>query len=239
MQFFTLKQQGSRPDGEAPSSSTADRAQNKPKTGTSPHNSGSPDSSQSYPPPVSVSPAKAKFRLDGAGYSPAPIHIMNSGDDTRELPDFIESFPTKHQPVMDTVLKDVLLSLRNSLQADLMNCMHRFNNKIQAVESRVEHIEHKMGEYASTINDLVDYTEEKEGDTEWIKAKLADIEDRSRRNNMKIRGSLSLFSNLICDPLRPPYFNPSSLTSPTWMSPLTGSIVYLNQPSYQTKCLER
>lgn len=91
---------------------------------------------------------------------------MDSGDDTRELPDSIEFFPSKHQPVMDTVLKDMLLSLRSSLQSDMMNCMHRFSTEIQAVEERVEHIEHKMGEFATTINDLVDYTDEKERDSE-------------------------------------------------------------------------
>lgn len=45
-----------------------------------------------------------------------------------------------------------------------------------------------MGEFASTINDLVDAQEKGEDDLEGIKAKLADMEDRSRRNNMKIRG---------------------------------------------------
>lgn len=93
-----------------------------------------------------------------------------------------------HKPVIDTVLKDMLLSLRSSLQSDLMDCMHKFNTSIQAVETRVKHIEQKMGEYAVTINDLVDSHEEKEGDTEWLKAKIADIEDRNRRNNLKIRG---------------------------------------------------
>lgn len=45
----------------------------------------------------------------------------DSGDDTRELPDRIEKFPTTNQPVIDTVLKDMLLSLRSTLQADMMS----------------------------------------------------------------------------------------------------------------------
>lgn len=90
--------------------------------------------------------------MDGQGYNLEASLVTESGDDTRELPDSIESFPTSHQPVMDTVLKDMLLSLRILLQADMMKCMHKFNSDIQAVESRVNHIEHKMEEYASTIN---------------------------------------------------------------------------------------
>lgn len=45
-----------------------------------------------------------------------------------------------------------------------------------------------MGEFASHFNELVDVHSEHEEDVEWIKAKLADLEDRSRWNNLKIRG---------------------------------------------------
>lgn len=39
----------------------------------------------------------------------------------------IEEFPTNNQPVIDTVLKDMLMSLRSSLHADMMSCMHNYN----------------------------------------------------------------------------------------------------------------
>lgn len=60
--------------------------------------------------------------------------------------------------------------------------------KLKHVEDRVEHVETKMGEFATTINDLVDASEEKDEEMEWVKAKIADIEDRNKRNNLKIRG---------------------------------------------------
>lgn len=46
----------------------------------------------------------------------------------------------------------------------------------------------RWGEYATTINDLVDAHDMVEKEHMWIKAKLADLEDGSRRNNVKIRG---------------------------------------------------
>lgn len=52
----------------------------------------------------------------------------------------------------------------------------------------MDHIESKMGEFASTINNLVDAQEWDEDEMEGIKAKMADMEDRRRRNNLKIRG---------------------------------------------------
>lgn len=81
---------------------------------------------------------------------------------TAELTDSIEEFPTINQPILDTVMKDMLMSLRSSLQADMMSCMHKFNKVLKEVETRVAHIENKMGEFAIPINDLVEYTEEKD-----------------------------------------------------------------------------
>lgn len=37
--------------------------------------------------------------------------------------DLFASFSTPGQPVTDTVLKDMLLSLRSSLQADMLTCL--------------------------------------------------------------------------------------------------------------------
>lgn len=44
----------------------------------------------------------------------------------------------------------------------------------------------RWGEYADTIIDLVDAHEAYDTDHRWFKAKLADLEDSSRRNNIKI-----------------------------------------------------
>lgn len=68
-----------------------------------------------------------------------------------------------------------------------------------------------MGEYASTINDLVDANESNEDDIEVIKAKMADIEDRSRMNNVKIRGSQKLTSNRIFTIMSPIFLTQYSL----------------------------
>lgn len=73
------------------------------------------------------SPAKSKPCRDP---SPSCKDVMQeevSADYAAPTPrpsqDPIAEFPTSGQPVSDTVLKDMLLSLRASLQADLMNCI--------------------------------------------------------------------------------------------------------------------
>lgn len=53
----------------------------------------------------------------------------------------------------------------------------------------VHHVENKMGDFAVAHNELGDAHNEAEDVLTAIKSKLADVEDRSRRNNVKFRGS--------------------------------------------------
>lgn len=119
-----------------------------------------PHSSNAAPStPLSGSLEKSRFKLDKQGGNHEVGYNADSGEYTRELPDSIEEFPTTNQPVLDTVMKGMLMSLRSSLQADMMSCI---NKELKKDETRVNHIENKMGEFATTINDLVDDAEEKD-----------------------------------------------------------------------------
>lgn len=63
-----------------------------------------------------------------------------------------------------------------------------FKLELTAVTDRVSHVDLKVGEFASTFNELVDDHNERDDGMLWIKAKLADLEDRSRRNTVMIWG---------------------------------------------------
>lgn len=138
--------------------------------------------------PLSLSPVKSKPRrapdLDREKVSTCQEPL----DDTRELAETINSFPTNNQPISDTELKDMLVSLRSSLHADMMECMRGFKTDINEMGERVDHVEHKMGKFASTFNSLVDAHNDQTNEVAWLKANVADLEDRSRRNNIKLRG---------------------------------------------------
>lgn len=62
----------------------------------------------------------------------------------------------------------------------------QFKSDVRDVGDRVTHIEEKMGEFTSTFNELVDTQNEQEDDLAWIRSRLEDLEDRSRRSNVKI-----------------------------------------------------
>lgn len=66
------------------------------------------------------------------------------------------------------------------------------------MNERVQDIEHKMDQCTTTVNDLIEACKDQSDDTEWIKAKLADLEERSRRNNIKLKGYLNLSPQMIC-----------------------------------------
>lgn len=103
-------------------------------------------------------------------------------------PDPIAAFPTVRQPVMDTMLKDILMSLRSSLQADMLSLMHWFGHSINVLEDRVSHIKANIGDFTNTVNYIIDTQEDQAHDTNCIKDRIAYIEERSHRNNSKIRG---------------------------------------------------
>lgn len=82
----------------------------------------------------------------------------------------------------------MIVSLRTSLHADMMECVTNFKAEVQELGGRVDHIEQKMGEFASSHNNLIDAHNDQEDEMENLKTKVADIEDHSRQNNMKLRG---------------------------------------------------
>lgn len=92
--------------------------------------------------------------------------------------------------MLDTTLKDMLMSLQSSIHSDIFSMVvHNFKAEITDLSDRVSNIESEMGEFTTSFNDLVDAHREKVEDLlKWMKAKLADLEDRYRRNNMKIKG---------------------------------------------------
>lgn len=103
-------------------------------------------------------------------------------------PDPLEGFPTSGQPVSDTVLKEMLMSLRSSLHQDMLQTVQKCQAEVHSLGERVNQIEITLDSHASSFNAMVDAHANQSDDVSWIKDKLSDLEDRSRRNNLKVRG---------------------------------------------------
>lgn len=115
---------------------------------------------------------------------------FNPLQSNQALQSSVDAFPISGQPVLDTTLKDMLLSLQTSLMSDLSSLINKFSSDIIKLGNRVSYIEDKMEECTTTVNDLVDAYDKVIDEQSWIKAKLADLEPQTalNRNNAKIRG---------------------------------------------------
>lgn len=88
----------------------------------------------------------------------------------------------------ELTLQKVFHSFREDLQADFRHMMTEFKTDIQTLVTRTEHIETKMAEYATSHNSLIDSHYALEEEVHKLANKVLDLEDRSRRNNVRLRG---------------------------------------------------
>lgn len=137
--------------------------------------------------PINSPQKSAQKRSSDHRYAGEPEDNCNSQNSTKDLIEQINEFPTIGQPLSDTVMRDMLVTLRGSLHKDMMLCISQVKSDVSAMGDRVRHIEDKMGEFAVAHNELVDAHNDMEGDTQAMKEKIVDLEDRSQRNNIKLR----------------------------------------------------
>lgn len=128
-------QNGTRPENGT--DKTAATASPPRHSGTDPGNLPS-GSSLAASTPTTRSPVKSRQRTA----SPHEIRLQHSREvsahnpslqQASEVPDPIAGFPTSGQPVSDTVLKDMLMSLRSSLHHDMLHTVKQCQAEVQRV----------------------------------------------------------------------------------------------------------
>lgn len=136
---------------------------------------------------TSNSPVKLRAKLD--------TQVVAEIDAPIQPDDELGMFPTTDQAVSQTFLKDMMLALRASIHQSLTTTLSSQKAIIDEIGGRVDHVETKMAEFSEAHNGLVDAHSKLEDDFQTLSAKVADIEDRNRRNNIKIRGIPEAISN--------------------------------------------
>lgn len=146
-----------------------------------------PDASSSSNSPTSQSPRKHRAKLDSELIdSQLPPHTAKTPAPYHE--DTLDNLPTVNQAASEPFIKEMMLALRSSLQQSFTEALNRQMTVIDGLGERVAHVETKMGEFSEAHNSLVDAHNNLEDDMESLATKLADLEDRNRRNNLKFRG---------------------------------------------------
>ena len=139
--------------------------------------------------PSSKSPAKTRMKYDHSEQSPVIPATSSSQDQVGlKVASSIACYPTSGQPVLDTTMKDMLLSLQSSLMVNISAMLNNFSIEMKGLGERVLHVENKIEKQSKTVNNLVNAYRDQMDDADWMRAKIADLEDRSRRENIKLRG---------------------------------------------------
>lgn len=137
--------------------------------------------------PAVRSPAKHKAKFD------ADVEDEEAKDTS--LGNLLGAFPTTDQTVSQTFLKDMMLSLRSSIQQSFTSALNSQKSIIDDLDERVDHVESKMVDFSVAHNGLVDAHNQLDDNLKLLSAKLVDLEDRNRRNNIKLRGIPESVSN--------------------------------------------
>lgn len=176
-------QDGAGPRSRSSASTTQPHSNPKPSSGES-HFNDNPLSSSPF-----CSPVKQKRRLGEGGENEDEAGAAGEEmEESSTQAEQLDAFPTSGQPIIDTTMKEMLQTLRGALQSDMAVFMSNTKREISAVSNRVEYVENKMEEFTLAHNELVDAHFEVEDEIRAMRLKMADIEDRARRNNIKFRG---------------------------------------------------
>lgn len=114
----------------------------------------------------SVSPVKSKMKLNQDADPSEVIPFNQISPLSHANASSIAAYATLNQPVLDTTLKDMLLTLKNSIHTDIAKMMHNFTSEVSYLGDRETTIEAKMGEVTSSFNCLVDAQGEEVEDIE-------------------------------------------------------------------------
>lgn len=129
-----------------------------------------------------LSPAKAPLLKKQHWDPPATI----SPEPPRS--ESLATLPASDQPASEHTLKLMLLSLQNDIRNELRSSISMLHFRIDQVEDRTDDIEKQLTEHTVAYNEMADAHDKHAEEIQYLQAKVADLEDHSRRNNIKFRG---------------------------------------------------
>ncbi|CAH2321016.1 Hypothetical predicted protein [Pelobates cultripes] len=119
---------------------------------------------------------------DGVGPHGSPTHEAE-GEDSQSYHSSEASIPTTNASV-----STMLDKLKSALFSDLQRIAADIRADIQVIGDRTAHLEENTEGILTAHNELADAHTALENKVKYLEGKIADNEDRDRRNNIRIRG---------------------------------------------------
>lgn len=85
-------------------------------------------------------------------------------------------------------MRQLLSQFKSEVAADFRAMLQSCQKSVDELGERTDHLETKMGEVVGSHNDLINSHDALQAEVLALRDKVSDLEDRSRRNNLKIRG---------------------------------------------------
>lgn len=138
-------------------------------------------------------PARLTEFFSTASQSQEPKRALNypsspTPSSRAESVDMDAQDPPNHLQSVEQTIQKLFHSFRGNLLEDFRSMMTDLKSGIQSLVSRTEHIESKMADFAKSHNLLIDSHAALEEEVGRLSTKVLDLEDRSRRNNIRLRG---------------------------------------------------
>ncbi|CAH2246996.1 Hypothetical predicted protein [Pelobates cultripes] len=125
---------------------------------------------------------KQRLEQDGSG-SRSPTHTSDAGSDTD-----MRQATADDLSVSEKRLAAMLQDLRTSMKTDFQAAVSDMRKDIHEVGTRVNALEEKTDELCHMNDTIVEKIQRMDADNKRLMEKLADLEDRSRRNNIRVCG---------------------------------------------------
>ncbi|XP_056425431.1 uncharacterized protein LOC130367075 [Hyla sarda] len=156
-----------------------------------------PDSQLDNTPPSKFSSYSECLKTTSE-HSPAPLQIkslpspiMASGNTLAKDNKDNSVLPLGNE----NTIRSLFQEFRESLQKDFMSSLSSLTKEVSQLGDRTAHLEDKMEKFTEAHNALVDIQNDTTDDMHALQLKISDLEDRSRRNNIRFRGISEEVSN--------------------------------------------
>ncbi|CAH2274462.1 multiple epidermal growth factor-like domains 11 isoform X2 [Pelobates cultripes] len=126
---------------------------------------------------------KQRMEQDGGG-SRSPTYTSDAGSDSD-----MRQATAEDLSVSEKRLAAMLQDLRTSMKTDFQAAVSEMRKDIHEVGTRVNALEEKTDELCHMNDTMVEKIQRMDADNKRLMEKLADLEDRSRRNNIRVRGT--------------------------------------------------
>ncbi|CAH2250563.1 Hypothetical predicted protein [Pelobates cultripes] len=125
---------------------------------------------------------KTRPEQDGGG-SHSPTPASDQGSNTEALQP-----PPGDISLSEAKMAAMLQKLRSSMKEDLQLAVDDIRREVHEVGTRLNALEEKTDDLCQANDGILDKIRQMESEQARLTAKLADLEDRSRRNNIRVRG---------------------------------------------------